>query len=508
MKLKILLFSVYLLGFISASYADYSDGADAYLKKDYKIAFDELLPLAEQGHAKAQYILGKMYVFGQGVKKDRKKGFSWNKKSAKQGNPNAQYYLGSSYDLGIDVNKDQKKAFKWYKKAAEQGHAKAQRHLGSAYSGDVFSVFSIKSVKKDIKKSFYWYKKSAKGGDVFGQYHLARMYRDGLGVDKDDKQAFKWYKKAAKQGDITSQINLGAIYASGRGVLKDFEEAIKWFKKAVAQGSPEAEFRLGLMHYPKDMGKVKFWLKKAHESTNIDISQKAKKLWDDLELWKYETREDSSFTNSRKNHKDDAYKSGTGFYVDKHGTVLTNNHVVDGCNVVKIGQNIVTIKDSDTINDLAILQGNPTSNIAYFRAGKGIGLGDEVIVAGYPLRSILGSGLNITTGNVASLSGIGNDSTKIQITAPVNSGNSGGPLLDRSGRIVGVVVSKINTSKAKEILGEEIQGANFAINNIITRKFLLKNSVDYEVSKRIKEKPINDIAEDAKKYTVLIKCSK
>jgi S1-C subfamily serine protease len=188
--------------------------------------------------------------------------------------------------------------------------------------------------------------------------------------------------------------------------------------------------------------------------------------------------------------------------------LITNYHVVKGCSDIKVNGNKVVVKSTDSRNDLALLQGSPSSLIPYFRAGRSIRLGDIVIIAGYPLQSVLGSGLNVTTGTVASLSGLGNNTSRMQITAPINSGNSGGPVFDNSGRIVGVVVSKINTTKAREILGEDIQGANFAIKGSVVRSFLDMNDVDYEVSSSNKNMSTADIAENAKEYTALIKCWK
>ena len=115
---------------------------------------------------------------------------------------------------------------------------------------------------------------------------------------------------------------------------------------------------------------------------------------------------------------------------------------------------------------------------------------------------------NVVTGTIASLSGVKNNSSRLQITAPINSGNSGGPLFDSSGRVVGVIVSKINNTKAREVLGEEIQGANFAIKGSVVRSFLDMNDVDYEVSTSNKNMSTADIAENAKEYTALIKCWK
>jgi hypothetical protein len=81
-------------------------------------------------------------------------------------------------------------------------------------------------------------------------------------------------------------------------------------------------------------------------------------------------------------------------------------------------------------------------------------------------------------------------------------------VFDNSGRIVGVVVSKINTTKAREILGEDIQGANFAIKNSVVQNFLDMNDVDYEVSTSNKNRSTADIIEDAKGFTIFVECWK
>ena len=121
-KLTILLLSI----FISfSSYADFQDGRDAYIKGDYKTAFIEWQPLAEQGHAKAQYNLGLMYDNGEGVLKDDKEAVKWYRKAAEQGHAKAQYNLGVMYINGDGVLKDLSKAKYWTKKSYENPDADA-----------------------------------------------------------------------------------------------------------------------------------------------------------------------------------------------------------------------------------------------------------------------------------------------------------------------------------------------------------------------------------------------
>ncbi len=91
----------------------------------------EIIKVAEQGFAKAQYYLGVMYENGKGVEQDVAKAVSWYRKAAEQGYAKAQFNLGGMYALGKGVEQDVAKAVRWYRKAAERGSARAQNKLRS-----------------------------------------------------------------------------------------------------------------------------------------------------------------------------------------------------------------------------------------------------------------------------------------------------------------------------------------------------------------------------------------
>lgn len=114
----------------------------------------------------------------------------------------------------------------------------------------------------------------------------------------------------------------------------------------------------------------------------------------------------------------------------------------------------------------------------------------------------------MTTGNLSSLSGIGGDTRLVQITAPVQPGNSGGPVLDSAGNLMGVVVSKLDAVKAIKITGDIPQNVNFAINTNVLRSFLDANSVEYDTATSDKALATTAIAERAKGFTVLLECWK
>ena len=99
---------------------DFDDGDAAYEKGDYKTAMRLWKPLAEQGHAYAQYNLGLMYRNGKGVPEDYKQAVKWYRLAAEQGDADAQYSLGIRYDKGEGVPEDDKQAVKWYRLASEQ----------------------------------------------------------------------------------------------------------------------------------------------------------------------------------------------------------------------------------------------------------------------------------------------------------------------------------------------------------------------------------------------------
>jgi S1-C subfamily serine protease len=204
--------------------------------------------------------------------------------------------------------------------------------------------------------------------------------------------------------------------------------------------------------------------------------------------------------------------TGTGFVVSNTGHLVTNNHVIKDC-VGAIGGNFVgesaaplRIVSTDESNDLALLQiqGNFTE-VAAIRS-NGMHSGDSVIAIGFPFHGLLTSDLTVTTGIVNSLSGILNDSRFMQISAPVQPGNSGGPLLDTSGHVVGVVAEKLNALKIAKATGSIPENINFAIKAGALRDFLDNNVISYRTADSMSELKTSEIAGAARSYTVLISC--
>lgn len=107
---------------------------------------------------------------------------------------------------------------------------------------------------------------------------------------------------------------------------------------------------------------------------------------------------------------------------------------------------------------------------------------------------------------MSALAGIGNNTRFLQITAPVQPGNSGGPLLDHSGNIVGVVVSKLNALTIAKTTGDIPQNINFAINGAAAKAFLDSQSVEYETAFSMRAMGSADVAAAARKFVLLLEC--
>jgi S1-C subfamily serine protease len=207
-------------------------------------------------------------------------------------------------------------------------------------------------------------------------------------------------------------------------------------------------------------------------------------------------------------------KTGTGFVISATGQIITNHHVVDGCtgdihgNLSGEPATTLRLVSSDASNDLALLQGPAGSFKDFARIrDRAIRSGDSVVAIGYPFHGLLTSDFTVTTGIVSSLSGILNDTRYLQISAAVQPGNSGGPLLDTSGQIVGMVAAKINALKFVRATGNIPENINFAIKTGAIRDFLDNSVVAYQTAEPKGELKTAEIAGAARAYTLLISCT-
>jgi len=200
--------------------------------------------------------------------------------------------------------------------------------------------------------------------------------------------------------------------------------------------------------------------------------------------------------------------SGTGFFITRQGQILTNAHVVDGCKTLSVSPiggapMRASVVSSDKSNDLAVLSTDaPVKAVAQLRGAQPVRQGETIVVYGFPLSERLSSGGAMTNGSISALAGPRDDTRFLQISAPVQPGNSGGPLLDMTGSVVGVVSARLRDRAG----GPVSQNVNFAIKTEVVRTFLAAVGVQSETATGGRELAPPDVGDKARSFTVYIEC--
>lgn len=171
-----------------------------------------------------------------------------------------------------------------------------------------------------------------------------------------------------------------------------------------------------------------------------------------------------------------AAASGTGFFVSRTGHIITNHHVIEGCDAVKVSFTGDEIKAKtlavDKMNDLAILKSKITPLKVYSVATEDASLLENVIIAGYPLGKKVSSSIKTSKGSITSLSGYGDNFSEFQTDAALNQGNSGGPIMNQKGNVIGVAVANFGKKAG-------VESFNFGIKSSTLRTFASSNGLKF-----------------------------
>ena len=173
----------------------------------------------------------------------------------------------------------------------------------------------------------------------------------------------------------------------------------------------------------------------------------------DMYLKMYPTYDESENSKIVSQNSNNWKSTGTGFFIDKKGYIATNHHVIDKAKEIQVNVNgksyNASLIISDEQNDLAILKINdntfvPLLSLNYNFKSETSDVGTSVIALGFPLTTLLGEEIKVTNGIISSKSGMKGDITSYQISVPIQPGNSGGPLFDNDGNLIGITSSGIN----------------------------------------------------------------
>ena len=185
----------------------------------------------------------------------------------------------------------------------------------------------------------------------------------------------------------------------------------------------------------------------------------------------------------KESRKEKGFSTGTGFFVSGDGYVVSAFHVIQDAQQVAVmlrsGDTLpATVKGIDDANDIALLKVAHAAKPLPMVSSNGVAVGDPVFTIGYPLIDIEGQEQKATFGRVNALSGVQDDVRFVQMDAAVQPGNSGGPLLDYHGRVVGIVTRSLSPAALLKETGTIPQNANYAVKSDYILPLMTRYEVD------------------------------
>jgi S1-C subfamily serine protease len=194
------------------------------------------------------------------------------------------------------------------------------------------------------------------------------------------------------------------------------------------------------------------------------------------------------------------------------GLVLTNHHVVQDCAQIGVRDAEeksakATLVGTDAANDLALIKVERRfARAASFRRGAPLQAGESVTVVGFPLAALLGFEPNVAFGYVSAVGGLRGDATRFQISAPIHKGNSGGPILDQGGQVIGIVTSKLDALAVQKRMGDLPQNISFGVKGEVAQAFLESQSARFRSAPGGAKLENTEVAAIGREVTVLVAC--
>jgi len=344
-----------------------------------------------------------------------------------------------------------------------------------------------------------------KDGDWKGPYSVYKNDKERYEtisdfIEENLKELFEWYENfELEQKEYDSVIE--ASFPEDRNIDNDGS-------KELIESIQELLSELGYSPGPIDgvLGKRTIAAIKAFEY-ELEMDEitgiPSEELLIALQLILRGENDQSSYSGDKK-AKIELISTGTGFYISEDN-IISNNHVVEDCEyITNANEEKIVIKVTDIFNDISLLEGPLNKNYFSIAPDPPI-LGEKIYLSGYPLNSGLQSFM-ITSGNVSSLTGLGKNFSNFSHTAPSQPGNSGGPILNEYGSVVGILVASIDEDIVKESSGSLPQNINFGIKNTVLKSLLSDNDIRPSIRNSFFTKSQQSIANISKDSSVLIKC--
>jgi S1-C subfamily serine protease len=386
-----------------------------------------------------------------------------------------------------------------------------------------------------VHESLYYYGKASELGSGQASHALAQIhFRAGALI-----RYFEFELKASEQGYEPAMRNIAGAYKQGQGTLKNIGKSTFWLLRSAESGNAQSMNKVALAYIegfgvPENPMEGLAWLYVAEFKRNDEAAQLIKgaeaKLNNTLILMAQDRAKaiidlisagrithSSSFPGSGPSvagqgnpskPKHESKGSGSGSIVSSSGHVVTAAHVIKGASYLEVvtpsGTHPAAVLSVDDANDVALLKVEQTfeCHIPVGRSSE-VRLGQTVATIGFPNIGIQGHSPKVTQGMISGDNGVQNDIRMWQISVPIQPGNSGGPLLDEQGRLVGVVVASLSL-RAIQVTGSVPQNVNYAIKGAYLEPLLNFHKLAVAEPSNAAPASFQDMIARAQKASVLV----
>ena len=296
----------------------------------------------------------------------------------------------------------------------------------------------------------------AEQGHVNAQVNLGFMYDHGTGIRQDHQLAARWYRAAAFRNSAVGQYNLSLLITEGHATPLVGHSAHDWMERAAAQGFEDAQRALSRQDTHGDD------IAEAHAATPPELSAK-----------------DPRGSERTKTPMVRVPVSiGTAWPIAA-GYAVTNHHIIDGKReVTLINQDgdelLAEVIAGDAAHDIAFLRVTNPSRLppALPLSPDSAPLGASVFTIGFPRIDVMGKSPKLSHGIVSAVNGLRDDPRRYQISVPIQKGNSGGPLLNMRGEVVGMVTTMLGERSPDGSPPRPIPNIGYALKTDVIRQFL------------------------------------
>ena len=539
------------MGLITATFA--------HGRQNFEQSIRWLRLAAEQGNAQAQFNLGYMYLSGKGVKIDRKTAEKWYRFAAEQGHAPAKSNLkillkkttsyaqsGSALpkcpEQRLPTQLPWSNCFGTYIGGNSQGKWAGDKYVGEFVDGSF-----------NGKGTYYFLGDHEFKGDIYiGEFKDNLKHGQGTYTFADGDKYIGEHKDNLKHGQGTYTFSNGAKYVgefrdgeyNGQGIFifSNGDKYVGEFNDSLRHGQGTYTYATGKIEEGIWKDDEFLYAKKIEPATQINIPDNAyasgnswkcnsgyfkygdacfkipENAYASGNSWKCKSGFEQSGNTCKKKPESKIEvqpeevlqaASGTGFIVSEEGHIVTNHHVIEGCAEVKVHKDGKVYKGNvianDIMNDLALIKSNYKPNVIFPLSDKNPSLLQDIYVAGFPFGNAISSSVKVTKGVVSSETGIGNNYSNIQIDAAIQPGNSGGPILDDYGNVIGVAVAKLAMEKIYEDFGVFPENTNFGIKSSVVENLIQAHNVN-NPPPNTEEINKSDLGYNIKQATLYLSC--